>query len=120
MSTCPFIFITLLLYAALVFTTSPILSYATSGTDVGIGADVEKVIGAGVGADTGVTAAVRIGVLVGGMIGVDAGEAGISETFVDSSFSMHPANTTVDAISRVVKTDTSSSLMVILLKIFIA
>ena len=113
----------LLLYAALLLITSPILSYATSGTDVGIGADVEGVICAGVGVDTGVTAAVRIGVLVGvdvgRMIGVDAGEAVISETFVDLSFSMHPANITADAINRVIKTDTSLILMVVVLKIFI-
>ncbi len=50
---------------------------------------------------------------------MDAGEAAISETFVDLSFSMHPANITADAISRVIKTDTSLILMVTVLKIFI-
>ncbi len=53
------------------------------------------------------------------MIGVDAGEAAISETFVDLSFSMHPANITADAISRVIKADASLIPMVTLLKIFI-
>lgn len=60
-----------------------------------------------------------IGFDVGRMIGVDAGEAAISETFVDSFFSMHPANITADAISRVIKTNTSLILMVTVLKIFI-
>jgi hypothetical protein len=53
------------------------------------------------------------------MIGVDAGEAAISETFVGLSFSVHPANITADAISRVIKADASLIPMVTLLKIFI-
>ena len=50
---------------------------------------------------------------------MDAGEVVISETFVYSSFLMHPANITVDAIGRVIKVDTGLIRMVTVLKIFI-
>ena len=50
---------------------------------------------------------------------MDAGEVVISETFVDLSFLMHPANITADAISRVIKADTGLIRMVTVLKIFI-